>query len=211
MTRAWLRSRPRAAQPAPAARRGTARSRRARVLPLLAVLFALGAGLRLVSGVGAALAQDPLAGSDAALQPVALRSSPVSDAQLSLEIRERERAVAAREAELEERAALVGAAQARVQAQIEALQAAEAELAATMALADRAAEDDITRLVAVFQAMRAEDAAAVFTEMDPQFAAGFLARMEPAPAAAILAGLDPRQAYGLSAIFAGRNALVPQE
>ena len=29
--------------------------------------------------------------------------------------------------------------------------------------------------------------------------------------AAILAGLDPRQAYGFSAILAGRNALVPHE
>lgn len=180
-------------------------SRRARILPVLSVVFLLGAGLRLVSGVGAALAQDP--------EPTqaALRSSPVSDAQLSLEIRERERSVSQREADLQEREALLAAAQQRVQAQIDALQSAEAELSATMAQADRAAEEDIARLVSVFEAMEPEQAAAVFSEMDPQFAAGFLGRLSPTTAAAILAGLDPRQAYGFSAILAGRNALVPHE
>ena len=185
--------------------------RRARVLPLLAALFVLGGMLRLAPGLGAALAQDPIhqAGAGDALRP--LRTSAASDARLSMEILERERAVAAREAELQEREALLAAAQERVQAQIGALQTAEAELSATMARADRAAEDDIARLVTVFQAMRPEEAAAVFTEMDPDFAAGFLARLQPQSAASILAGLDPRQAYALSAILAGRNALVPRE
>lgn len=186
------------------------RNRRARVLPLLALAFFMGAGLRLASGMGEALAQDPEpAGATSTFG--ALRSSPVSDAQLSLEIRQREQEVAQREATLDEREALLAAAQERVQAQIEALQGAEADLTATMALADRAAEDDISRLVSVFAVMKPEDAAAVFTEMDPQFAAGFLARLDSQVAADILAGLDPRQAYGLSAILAGRNALVPRE
>lgn len=233
-----LPKKPTPAQPAPAPRgaatrpatrpaaRTPTRSRPARVLPLLALLFFTGAGLRFAIGLGEALAQHPAtppatlaaATADTAPQPASsrsgeplpLRTSPVSDAQLTLEIRNRERAVATREAELEERAALLAAAQDRLQAQIDALRAAEADLAATMALADRAAEDDIARLVTVFEAMKPEDAAAVFTEMDPAFAAGFLGRLAPAAAAAILAGLEPRAAYGLSAILAGRNALVPR-
>ena len=179
-------------------------ARRARVLPALSALFVLAAGLRAVSGLGMAMAQDPVPAV------AALRSSPVSDAQLTLEIRERERSVNQREADLQEREALLAAAQQRVQAQIDALQSAEAELSATMAQADRAAEDDIARLVSVFEAMEPEQAAAV-SEMDPEFAAGFLGRLSPTSAAAILAGLDPRQAYGFSAILAGRNALVPRE
>ena len=180
-------------------------ARRARVLPALSALFVLAAGLRAVSGLGMAMAQDPIPAV------AALRSSPLSDAQLTLEIRERERSVNQREADLQEREALLAAAQQRVQAQIDALQSAEAELSATMAQADRAAEDDIARLVSVFEAMEPEQAAAVFSEMDPEFAAGFLGRLSPTSAAAILAGLDPRQAYGFSAILAGRNALVPRE
>lgn len=191
--------------------------KRARILPTLAVLFIGASALRLAAGVNAALAQNP----DPAIQtaalgpslpePVAQRTDAVSEAELSLEIRRRERAVEAREASLAERQAVLTAFEARVQAQISALEAAEAELAATMALADRAAEDDILRLVSVFEEMKPEDAAAVFAEMDPEFAAGFLARLTPGAAAAILAGLAPRQAYALSALIAGRNALVPRD
>lgn len=191
--------------------------RSARILPTLAVLFALAGAIRLVSGVGVALAQDPaptpslppdLAAAEAARQP--LRSSPVSDARLALQIRDRERAVTEREAQLQAREAEMAETEARILQQTQDMQTAEAALTATMALADRAAEDDIQRLVTVFEAMDAEEAAAVFAEMDPGFAAGFLARLQPEIAAAILAGLEPRQAYGLSAIVAGRNALVPR-
>lgn len=201
---------PTATKPAPKAR--AAPRRRTRVLPVLAALFLIGGSLRLVSGVGTALAQDPPASSPTRAEDILpLRTSPVSDARLSLELRERETALVEREAQLDERAALLAAAQDRVQAQIDALQAAEADLAATMASADQAAETDIARLVSVFQTMRPEDAANVFTEMDPDFAAGFLARLEPQVAGAILARIEPRQAYALSAIVAGRNALVPRE
>lgn len=193
---------------------------RGRILPTLAALFIAAGVLKALSGVSAALAQDPppVAHSPAAAPvapapviPAALRSSPVSDAGLSLEIHERETTVATREAALREREALLAATEDRLRAQISALETAEAELAATMALADQAAETDILRLVSVFEVMKPEDAAAVFGEMDPGFAAGFLARLTPETAAAILAGLPPRQAYSLSAIVAGRNALVPQE
>lgn len=189
----------------------------ARILPTLAILFLGAAGLRVVSGLDAALAQDPIPASLPAEAPAevpalaALRSSPVSDAELSMEIRRREREVEEREAAMAERASVLAALETRLQAQVEALQAAEADLAATMALADRAAEDDIQRLVGVFEVMKPEDAAAVFAEMDPGFAAGFLARLPAEAAAAILAGLEPRQAYGLSALIAGRNALVPRD
>ncbi|WP_370222891.1 MotE family protein [Pararhodobacter marinus] len=205
---------------APTATRRRPRRRAVRVLPLLALLFVAGGTLRLVPLVPEALARDP-ATEPATAQPVQaelpadpqrpLRTSPASDAELSLQIRERERQVAEREAQLEERAALMTAAEERLRAQIDALQSAESDLSATMALADRAAEDDIARLVAVFGSMKPEDAAAVFTEMDPDFAAGFLARLEPQSAADILAGMEPRLAYTLSAIVAGRNALVPRE
>lgn len=199
------------ARPSPRPRRS------ARILPTLAVLFVGAAGLRVISGLDAAFAQDPVRTAMPAEPPppvaamAALRSSPVSDAELSLDIRRRERAVDEREAAMAEREAVLTALEARVQAQVEALQAAEADLTATMALADRAAEDDILRLVGVFEVMKPEDAAAVFAEMDPGFAAGFLSRLPAEAAAAILSDLEPRQAYALSALIAGRNALVPRD
>jgi flagellar motility protein MotE (MotC chaperone) len=178
------------------------------------LLFVAAAGLRLADGVTAALAQDPAAPEPV---PVAQTTAPppthaiAETADLAVEIRRREIAVAEREAALEDRATLVAAAQARLEAQITTLEETEQQLAATMALADRAAEDDIARLVTVFEAMGAEESAAVFAEMAPDFAAGFLGRLRPETAAAILSNLEPRHAYGLSALIAGRNALVPRD
>ncbi|MCB1405443.1 MAG: hypothetical protein KDK01_04070 [Rhodobacteraceae bacterium] len=201
------------------------RKPRARVLPVLITFFMLGATLRVITGLDAALAQGPdetAHVATAALQPAAADPLPATAdsiafsstqeaAQILVDIRQRERRLQDHETSLNEREVLIAAAQARLQEQVDALTAAERELAATMALADRAAEEDLGRLVSVFQAMGSEEAAAVFSEMAPEFAAGFLARLAPESAAAILSGLEPRQAYALSAILAGRNALVPRD
>jgi len=200
--------------------------RRARILPVLTTLFATGAALQLATGLGAALAQDPAppavptelaANASSAAAPVdhltdsPQLATPTDTAQLLLDLRAREVALRRRETQVSEQESLISAAQTRLQAQMQALQGVEAELSATMALADRAAEEDISRLVTVFEAMKPEEASAVFAEMAPDFAAGFLGRLNPESAAAILAGLDPRLAYSLSALLAGRNALVPHE
>jgi flagellar motility protein MotE (MotC chaperone) len=91
------------------------------------------------------------------------------------------------------------------------LEAMETELKATLALADGAAEADIERLTAVYQAMKPKDAAALFETMSPEFAAGFLGRMTPDSAAAILSGMSAEAAYGVSVIVAGRNAGAPTD
>lgn len=201
--------------------RKTQRPRRFGILPTLAVLFLSAAGLRLAVGLDAALARDPEQGIPNVAQSeapqVPLPAAPAQTAEhqdpahILLDLRRRETELASRTTEIEGRLAVLEATELRVRDQIDALRTAEAELEATMALADRAAEDDIARLVGVFEAMEAEQAAAVFAEMETSFAAGFLGRLTPQTAAEILAGLDPRQAYALSALIAGRNALVPRE
>jgi flagellar motility protein MotE (MotC chaperone) len=192
--------------------------RKARILPVLTALFATGAALQLMTGLGAALAQYPAQPADPAMSapsPVQIAAqqtaTPTETAQVLLDLRARESALQQRESQLAERETLISAAQTRLEEQMQALASVESELSATMALADRAAEEDINRLVTVFEAMKAEEAAAVFAEMAPEFAAGFLGRLNPEAAAAILAGLEPRLAYTLSALLAGRNALVPRE
>ena len=191
---------------------------RQRLLPSLALMFLLAAVTRLGAGIGAAMAEGPETGHESTTltetpdttgTPPAPRDIPAS-AALLVQMTQREQALRLRETELTEREALLAAAVERLQTQIVALQSAEQSLSATMALADRAAEDDIARMVRVFQSMKPDEAARVFTEMDPDFAAGFLSRLDPDAAAAIMAGLEPRQAYLLSTIVAGRNALVPR-
>jgi flagellar motility protein MotE (MotC chaperone) len=79
-----------------------------------------------------------------------------------------------------------------------------------LALADGAAEDDLVRLTAVYEAMKPADAAALFQTMAPEFAAGFLGRMRAEAAAAVISGMTPESAYSISVLIAGRNALVPK-
>jgi len=183
------------------------------------VVFLLAGMIRLGAGIGTALAEGPEPGhqQSAALAdpPAAVASGfdagdTAASAALLVQMTQREQALRLREAAMAEREQLLASAVERLEQQIDALQAAERELSSTMALADRAAEDDIARMVRVFESMKPDEAALVFTEMDPGFAAGFLGRLVPETAAAIMAGLEPRQAYLLSTIVAGRNALVPR-
>lgn len=172
---------------------------------IVALLFAASGALRLGSGVGTALAQaevapDPVAGAVCAT-PAALAQA------LGL----REERVALAEAALNDRKAALALAEAAITARLAELEAMEAELQATLALADGAAEEDIQRLTAVYQAMKPKDAAALFEAMSPEFAAGFLGRMTPESAAAILSGMSAEAAYGISVIVAGRNAGAPTD
>jgi flagellar motility protein MotE (MotC chaperone) len=200
------------------ARKHAARARpRARILPTMAAMICVAGALRLASGLGEAVALDAAAAAPApptpsteTLTPAARPVSSAETAEIVLSLTRREQALQAREDALDDRARSLAEAERRITEQIAALRAAEEALAATMARADRAAEDDIARLVQVYENMKPEEAARVFAEMEVQFAAGFLGRLRPEIAAPILAGLEPRQAYALSAMLAGRNALVPR-
>lgn len=190
-------------------------SLRRRTLPVLAGLFALAAVLKAADGIGTALAQMPAARPATAATAPVLAAAPAPPRQavtpdLLIDLHRREQALAERMEALDARSQALAEAESRIRDQLAALQTAERDLAATMALADRAAETDLQRLTAVFEAMRPEQAAQVVAEMAPEFAAGLIARLRPETAAPILAGVEPRLAYGLSAILAGRNADVPR-
>jgi flagellar motility protein MotE (MotC chaperone) len=183
-------------------------------LGILAFLL-IGSGLLRASlGAGEAFARAQDTGtdvSDVASEP-ANACEPPADVALVLEaLDERENRVQRREAQLRGRMRALALAEEEIAQKTSELIAAEEALRETIALADSAAEDDIARLVSVYQAMKPKDAAALFETMDPEFAAGFLGRMQPEAAAGIMAGLDPQTAYSVSVILAGRNATVPTE
>jgi len=177
-------------------------------LVILALFLAASGALRLGAGVGSALANapDPASGpaADAAL------SCPAPPLALAQALLARETDVARQEAALADRMAALDLAEAALTTQMAALAEAEAGLKATLALADGAAENDLARLTAVYESMKPADAAALFTAMALEFAAGFLGRMRPETAAAVLSGMAPETAYTISALIAGRNALVPR-
>jgi flagellar motility protein MotE (MotC chaperone) len=175
---------------------------------IVAMLFATSGALRLGSGVGTALAQAEAAPETASAVTSTTCEPPAALAEaLSL----REGRLAVREAALNDRQAALQLADEAITERLAALEAMEARLRETLALADGAAEADIERLTAVYQAMKPKDAAALFETMSPEFAAGFLGRMAPESAASILSGMSAEAAYGISVIVAGRNARAPTE
>lgn len=175
---------------------------------IVAMLFATSGALRLGSGIGVALAR-----AEEAPDPMASMATTACEtpAALADALGLREGRLALREAALNDRQAALALADAAISARLVRLEETEAALRATLALADGAAEADLDRLTAVYQAMKPKDAAALFETMAPEFAAGFLGRMSPESAAAILSGMSPQAAYGVSVIVAGRNAGAPRE
>ncbi|TCO73374.1 MotE family protein [Rhodovulum euryhalinum] len=185
------------------------------VLPVIAGLFLASGLIRFGGGTAQALTEEIrhlAAQSDATQEIPAEPCPPPPDIAAVLSaLQTREAEIELREVALDEREATLDIAREEIARQMAALEAAEAALESTITIADEAAESDIARLTAVYENMKAEEAAALFAEMDPDFAAGFLGRMRADAAAAVMAGLDPTVAYSISVILAGRNARAPKE
>ncbi|WP_284163923.1 hypothetical protein [Frigidibacter sp. SD6-1] len=195
---------------APAARR----PRRRRGLLMIALFLGLSGLIRIGDGVGHALAETS---SHEAEQPAAeaamtgAECTPDGGASALLDaLKLREARVREQELAQENEAQTLALARAEIEEKLAALTAAEEKLAATVQQADKAAEKDVAKLVAMYETMKPKDAAKLFSEMDPDFAAGFLAQMQPAAAAAVLAGIEPSKAYTISLMLAGRNATAPK-
>ncbi len=123
----------------------------------------------------------------------------------------REDRIKLQESEIRNRLQALSVADIEVSRKLAALEGAETRLRETIALAETAAEDDLSRLTTVYETMKPKEAAILFEEMAPEFAAGFVGRMTPQAAAGVLAGMTPKGAYAISVILAGRNVGVPTE
>lgn len=182
---------------------------------LIAGLLLVSGGLRLGSGTGAAIARevaDMSSGKAEIEQNDAYLCQSDDDLSALLKaLQARESQVKQREGAMIDQLKALDVARTEFEENMAALIEAEAKLHATLALADNAAEGDLARLTAVYENMKAKDAALLFEEMAPDFAAGFLGRMRPDAAAAVLAGLTPSTGYSISIILAGRNAAVPKQ
>lgn len=179
------------------------------VLIVVAALFLISGGTRFVLGISPAIAfaQD---------QAAPIEQTEVSDETSELEpllaaLEARESRVAERENAIDDRLRALSLAESELSERLSELEAAEESLTAALALSETANDDDISRLISVYENMKPVDAAGLFEQMAPDFASGFLVRMSPEAAAAILAGLDPQTAYSISAIIAGRNANAPTQ
>ena len=124
---------------------------------------------------------------------------------------ERELRIERQEEEIRNRMRALSVADTEVSRKLVELERAEDQLRSVIAMAETAADDDVTRLTRVYETMKPKNVAALFEEMDPEFAAGFIARMNPDSAAGVMTGLSPHAAYTISVVLAGRNANVPTD
>lgn len=178
-------------------------------LAILALFLASSGALRVGGLAGEAFANSNVETEVPDPAPVAECAAP--PAALLKALNDREAQVRSQEAAVSDRMAALTLADAALTKRMEELAAAEVSLKEVLTLADGAAEQDLARLTAVYEAMKPVDAAALFDAMSPEFAAGFLGRMQPASAASVLAGMAPDKAYAISVLIAGRNALVPKQ
>lgn len=179
-------------------------------LHLIAMFFAISAFVRL-GMTGQAMAGNTTPQPEEPPQAeMAAKPSENTDALLRA-FEQREARLAAREAQLIDRIQALRIAEVEVAEQLVALREAEESLAATIALADVAAETDIGTLVEVYENMKPKDAAELFEQMPPEFAAGFLGMMNAEAAAQIMTLVPPDVSYSISVVLAGRNANVPTQ
>lgn len=176
------------------------------VLIFLGMLLISSGAIRL--GFGLQAAQAVTAAAPPETPPLSCPSPP---AEMIAALQEREARALTLEQALADRRAALELTEAALRKRIDELAQTEAMLSETLARADGAAEQDLSRLTAVFEAMKPKEAAALFEAMAPEFASGFLGRMRPDAAAAVLSGMRAEAAYSLSVLLAGRNALVPKQ
>ncbi|SDX29189.1 hypothetical protein SAMN05444358_104180 [Ruegeria halocynthiae] len=181
------------------------------VLTVISLLMIGSAIIRIGLEAGPALAR----GAEPTTPPqVDANDQETGAANLQLlltELRRREDELNRRENTILDRERALDIANEAIDSRLAMLQEAEEALRETVAIAEQAAESDLTQLTDVYQNMKPKDAAALFETMDAVFAAGFLSRMPPDTAANVMAGLSPEVAYTISVIMAGRNANAPRE
>lgn len=180
------------------------------VLFVVALLLLASGGVRIAIGMGPAIAfaEEQMAQETPMVAPA---PAPTDLSPVLAALQEREQRLALRERAIDDRLAALAVAEDELMRRLTEVEAAESSLMAALSLSETANETDILRLTAVYENMKAADAAALFEQMEPEFSSGFLVRMNPTAAAAIMAGLEPQTAYSISAIIAGRNANAPTQ
>lgn len=185
-------------------------------LTIIATLFLVSGGLRIGLEATEAIAREAIApdATETALSEPSVPEQCLGDDELIALIEAmdvREDRIRVGEEKIAMRMRALKTADQKIEAKLSELRDAEAKLRATIAVADTAAESDLTRLTTVYENMKPKDAAALFETMAPEFAAGFIGRMRPEAAAGVMTGLSPEVAYSVSVILAGRNANAPKK
>lgn len=125
------------------------------------------------------------------------------------ELRIREDRIAKALSELENQKAEITTARTALTAELRRLKAALTGAngsTSSRTSRQRAVDDDIMRLVAVYEAMKPKEAAAVLGSLPPDFSAELLMRVNPETGARIIAAIEPEKAAVLTTYMGARSA-----
>ena len=175
--------------------------RRRRILPAFMALFTLAGGAQLA---GMVLAH---ASTDDAVHPLIAGCEGVPEAvALSERLLLRADRVDRYLAELDRKRAEIAEAEARLTARLKELRTASASPAVRQAGQAQAVDDDIRRMVAIYDVMKPADAAGIMAHLPPDYAAEILMRVGPENGARIVGAMDAETAAVVTAHMGARSA-----
>lgn len=174
---------------------------RRRILPLLAAIFMLGGGIQLG---GIVLARD---GEADRVHPLIAGCGDIPEAvRLSERLILREDRIGRYMAELDRKRAEIAQAEAKLTERLIELRDRSTSPAARQKAQADAVEEDIRRMVALYDVMKPADAARVLANLPPDYAAEILMRVGSESGARIIAALEPGTAAIVTTHMGARSA-----
>lgn len=176
-------------------------------MALIATFFLLSAGIRAAIAASDVVKDLGDKGNSAAqaMKPAEQLQTGEALPELLKSFKAREKAIVRKETELAERSEALASHAQRLKEKLEELKHAQTALRDSLSMATASAENDVSRLTSVYEAMKPKLAATMVEQMEPVFAAGLLARMRVEAAAAVFSNLTPETGYAISVVMAGRN------
>lgn len=139
--------------------------------------------------------------------PVALAPPNCTDPLLRAAIDEQKTDTSGRQNRLREAEAVLAATEARVGTQIQRLNGVKREVEALMTQRSTLAQEDLKRMVAIYEAMKPRDAARILTDMETDMVVDVLDRISERRAAPILAEMADAKAREVTRLILQRRAL----
>jgi flagellar motility protein MotE (MotC chaperone) len=139
--------------------------------------------------------------------PVALAPPSCTDPLLRAAIDEQKADTSGRQNRLREAEAVLAATEARVGTQIQRLNGVKREVEALMTQRSTLQQEDLKRMVAIYEAMKPRDAARILTDMETDMVVDVLDRITERRAAPILAEMADSKAREVTRLILQRRAL----
>lgn len=139
--------------------------------------------------------------------PVALAPPSCTDPLLRAAIDEQKADTSGRQNRLREAEAVLAATEARVGTQIQRLNGVKREVEALMTQRSTLQQEDLKRMVAIYEAMKPRDAARILTDMETDMVVDVLDRISERRAAPILAEMADAKAREVTRLILQRRAL----